>query len=145
MTDERLVLNMAGLQNAQFKKRGSRGRILVTHGELGSTLYDTDQKAYFQPVAQTPIRSPHTTHTKIKNTNGCGDAYFTLAVICEAMGLPSKLTLSHANAAGHLCAFEDTASGAWMATEQRIRQFRDNFGDPPIMYFNIVQHRFAPL
>ena len=144
-TDQAFVDTLAKLQDDQHNQTGKRGRILVTHGELGSTLYEIDQRAYFQPVALSPIKSPHTTPTRIVNTNGCGDAYFAVAVISQAVGLPVKPTLSNANAAGHLCAFEKAASGDWMATDESIRKFRDIFGDPPIMFYSMTHKEFRPM
>ncbi len=144
-TDELLVDAMKELQNEQSKVYNKRGRIIVTQGEVGSTLYDKDSKTYFQAVAQSPIISPHTNPIKIVNTNGCGDAYFSLVIISEAREDPSTRTLDFANAAGHLCAFQETASGDWMATEKRIENFRKNFGNSQVLFYSTMDKEFKPM
>lgn len=133
------------LQNRQEETSGKRALIMVTNGDRGAVGIEPTGRVFYQPVAVRPRTDPYQKPPEsVVNTSGCGDAFFALSVVGELLGLPPHKILDYANAAGHLCAFEQEASGLWMATEQKIKQFRDRFGSPPVYYWNNNANEFQP-
>jgi len=123
-----LARMMYHVQSNLITRDGSPGRVYITFGEGGSSALGQEKVIYWQPVTPGDI-NPFKRLT-IGNTNGCGDAYLAIVVIKEILLHPTLEILNEANTAGHICATKATASGAWMATESRIKEFRDTYGKP---------------
>ena len=143
--DPSLVDAMRRLAEAQQKVQGSAGMIWVTHGEMGATVLDRGHDCYFQAVARAPIEGPHSRPVEVTNTNGCGDAFCAVVCCCTVLEQPVVKILRQANAAGHICALNDTASGPWMATPARIGNHHSQFGTPQILHFSKGNERFLPM
>ncbi|MEK6808933.1 MAG: PfkB family carbohydrate kinase, partial [Nanoarchaeota archaeon] len=119
---------MYKVQLALKTRDGSLGRVYVTFGEYGSAALGQEKLIYYQAVASGNI-DPFK-KLNVVNTNGCGDAYLSVVVIKEILSHSLLEILNDANTSGHICATMPTASGTWMATERKIRDFRDNYGKP---------------
>ncbi|MEK6892251.1 MAG: carbohydrate kinase family protein [Nanoarchaeota archaeon] len=121
-----LAEKMFQVQNALLQRESSPGKVYITFGQAGSAALGQERVVYYQDTSAGTI-NPFK-KLNIVNTNGCGDAYLSIVVIMEILGHTILEILNDANAAGHMCATMPTASGTWMATERRIKEFRDSYG-----------------
>jgi len=137
-----LANRIVQFQEDMQKKYDKKGTIAITFGEWGSVIADKSSNIYFQPVASSKMLSPFKEHVHIVNTNGCGDTYFAVMAICEAIGYLAHISLNYANAAGHLCAFNDAATGSWMPTPSKIENYRGQFGNTPILKYDFSEKKF---
>ncbi|MGV8171647.1 MAG: hypothetical protein ACP5OA_03055 [Candidatus Woesearchaeota archaeon] len=146
ITDAMLLADvLLSFQDKHKLKSGKPGTIAITYGENGSVICDKDYNIYFQPVAMASRTTPYTQDVPIVNTNGCGDAYFSMMAIGHAVGYDSTIKLNYANAAGHLCAFKNTATDAALYTNADIKNYRKNFSNAPIYCYNIKGKKFEPM
>ncbi len=136
-----LVKKMRSLQSLQNSDEGKKGAVYVTFGEMGSVVLDREGKIYFQPTL--PMVDNPFVKREIVNTSGCGDSYLSAVVVKEVMGDSTLDILDAANAAGHLCATQPTASGLWMSTESKIKEFREIYGGPDVLEYEDGAGRFV--
>ncbi len=128
-----LVEKMRSIQSLQSSGK-RKGSVYVTFGEMGGVVLDREGGVYFQPAM--PMVDNPFAKREIVNTNGCGDAYLSIVVIKEVLGEKAVEILDSANAAGHICATQPTASGLWMATDSIIKDFRNMYGKPDILGYD---------
>lgn len=132
---------MYQLQSRLLVRDGSLGRVYITFGQFGSVALGQDKLIYYQSTATGDL-DPFK-RLNIVNTNGCGDAYLSVVVINEIMQRPIIEILGYSNAAGHLCATMPTASGTWMATERKVKDFREKVGFPDFHRYDKMAGEFV--
>jgi fructose-1-phosphate kinase PfkB-like protein len=143
-TDEDLAYSLILFQNDRKNRYGKTMTIAVTFGEIGSVICDAESNIYFQQTAVARRTSPLSIQTEpVKNTNGCGDAYFAMMALGHALDHDTRKKLDYSNAAGHLCALKPKATDSALFTNADIGNYRRDYGDAPILTYDIKTKRFA--
>jgi len=119
---------------------GKKPHVYVTFGENGAAVMDTSGNVFYQPTMNFQSRGPLA--PRIVNTNGCGDAFAGIAATLEASGFPTLEILDYANCAGQICTQHNGASGNFLATPEKISEFKKQYSSSPIKMYDRPQQDF---